>query len=444
MSEGYLPRKASWEILLKVSSGIYSNQALEKVLINYKFNSLDIAFITELSFGCIRYRKLLDHWIDHTSKLTYKKQPPKLRWLLHIGLYQLLKMDKVPQSACISTTVEIAKKTELIRLAGVVNGILRNATRKLDSNTLPTSSDNQAEKISLEESLPLWLVNEMIIWFGQSQAKKIAESFNKKPKIDLRINLLKNTIDESIEFFKQNNINVEQIKYIKNGIVLKSKPRSIRNLPGYHEGKWVIQDRSSQWVAPLLKPIRGEKILDACSAPGSKTTHLAELIKDDGEILAIDRSEKRLKLVKENLQRLNIKSVKTFKADATKLLDLEPKYLNYFDKILVDAPCSGIGTFSRNPDARWKLSKNKIEELILIQEKLLEKIIPLLNKNGLLVYSTCTICPDENNLLIDRFLKQNNKLELVYEKQILPCEDDSGDGFYAAIISYKNNYINKF
>ena len=281
-----------------------------------------------------------------------------------------------------------------------------------------------------------------MVWTKSS--KKIAESFNKKPKIDLRINLLKNTIDESIEFFKQNNINVEQIKYIKNGIVLKSKPRSIRNLPGYHEGKWVIQDRSSQWVAPLLKPIRGEKILDACSAPGSKTTHLAELIKDDGEIIAIDRSEKRLKLVKENLQRLNIKSVKTFKADATKLLDLEPKYLNYFDKILVDAPCSGIGTFSRNPDARWKLSKNKIEELILIQEKLLEKIIPLLNKNGLLVYSTCTICPDENNLLIDRFLKQNNKLELVYEKQILPCEDDSGDGFYAAIISYKNNYINKF
>ena len=437
MSEGYLPRKAAWEVLLKVSSGLYSDKALEKTLASYSFNSRDIAFIIELSYGSIRYRKFLDNWIDHTSKLTYKKQPPKLRWLLHIGLYQILKMDKIPNSACISTTVEIAKKTDLIKLKGVVNAILRNATRKLETHDFPILPLNQAERISLEESLPLWLINKFIEWFGVPQTKKIAKSFNKKPKIDLRINLLKTSLDDSIECFRKKNIDIESIKELDSGLTLKSKPRSIKNLPGYVKGMWVIQDRSSQWVAPLLNPKPGEKILDACSAPGTKTTHLAELIQDDGEILAIDRSNLRLELLKENLERLNIKSVKVIHADATKLIEIEPKYFNYFDKILLDAPCSGIGTLSRNPDARWQLSQNKIDQLITIQEKLLEAVIPLLNKNGLLVYSTCTICPGENNLLIERFLNKNKYLQLNFEKQILPVDDYIGDGFYAAIISYK-------
>ncbi len=437
MLEGYLQRKAAWEILLKVSSGIYSDLALEKVLANYKFTALDIAFITELSFGCIRYRKFLDHWIDHTSKLIHKKQPPKLRWLLHIGLYQILKMDKIPDSASISTTVEIAKNSELNKLSGVVNAILRNATRKLKINNLPECPINQAESISLTESLPIWIVNEMIAWFGIAETKNIAMACNKKPKIDFRVNTLKTTMKECLEIFKKNNIDVGPINKLENGLVLKSKPRSIRKLPGYFEGKWLIQDRSSQWVAPLLNPKKGDKILDACAAPGTKTTHLAQLIKDDGEIVAIDRSDIRLKMLRENLERLDIRSVKSLRIDATKLLDIKPEYSNYFDKILIDAPCSGLGTLARNPDARWNIRKESIDRLITIQEKLLETLVPLLNKNGLLVYSTCTICPNENNLLIEKFLKKNNKLELVSQKQILPNKDDIGDGFYAAIISYK-------
>jgi len=416
---------------------MYSDLALEKVLANYKFNSLDIAFITELSFGCIRYRKLLDHWIDHTSKLNHNKQPPKLRWLLHVGLYQILKMDRIPDSACISTTVEIAKKSELNKLSGVVNAILRNVTRKIKINNLPVFPINQAERISLKDSLPLWLVNEMITWFGVTETKKIAIAFNKKPNIDVRINTLKTTLKECLEIFQKNNIDVEPINKLENGFVLKSKPRSIRKLPGYCEGKWLIQDRSSQWVAPLLKPIKGDVILDACAAPGTKTTHLAQLIKDDGQILAIDRSDIRLNLLKDNLKRLDIKSVNALKIDATKLIDIKPEYINYFDKILIDAPCSGLGTLARNPDARWKITKESIDKLIRIQEELLETIIPLLKKNGLLVYSTCTICPSENNLLIEKFLKKHDKLELIFEKQILPNNDDSGDGFYAAIVSYK-------
>ena len=437
MTKGYLQRKASWEILLKVSSGFYSDHALEKVLKNYELNSLDIAFITELSFGCIRYRKLLDLWIDHISKLNHRKQPPKLRWLLHIGLYQLLKMDKIPFSAAISSTVEVAKKTDLKGLAGTVNAILRNTVRNIERKNLPEIPSDEIERLSCLESLPLWLVNEIVNWVGIKEAKNIAKAFNKKPAIDLRINSMKTDLNKFLKELYKCEIEAAPISQLNNGITLISNPRSIKNLPGYREGMWVVQDRSSQWVAPLLNPMKGEKILDACSAPGSKTTHLAALANDDAEILAVDRSEKRLKILQSNLKRLNIKSVKTMKADATSLIDIKPNLVSYFDKILIDAPCSGIGTFARNPDSRWSLSKDKINQLILLQEKLLERIFPLLKSNGILVYSTCTICPEENNLLIKRFLSKNKEIKLDSERQILPRFDQSGDGFYAAKISYK-------
>ena len=437
MASGYLQRKASWEVLLKVSSGIYSDQALEKVLRNYNFNSLDIAFITELTFGCIRYRKFLDLWTDHISKLSHLKQPPKLRWLLHIGLYQLLKMDKIPFSAAISSTVEVAKKTDLKGLAGTVNAILRNTVRNIEKENFPKISSDEIERLSSLESLPIWLVKEIVNWVGIKEAKNIAKAFNKKPSIDLRINSLKTDLDNFLKEFNKCKVSAEPINKLNNGVTLKSNPRSIKNLPGYKDGMWVVQDRSSQWVAPLLCPLKGDKILDACSAPGSKTTHLAELTSDGAEILAVDRSDKRLEILKSNLERLNIKSVKTLKADAIALIDTNPSLLSYFDKILIDAPCSGIGTFARNPDSRWSLSKDKINKLIILQEKLLENIFPLLKKNGKLVYSTCTICPEENNLLIKRFLSKNKQLKLESERQILPRFDEPGDGFYAAIISYK-------
>ena len=365
---------------MKVSSGIYSDHALEKVLKNYHFSSLDIALITELTFGCIRYRKFLDLWMDHISKISHLKQPPKLRWLLHVGLYQLLKMDKIPFSAAISSTVEVAKKTDLKGLAKTVNAILRNTVRSIENENLPIIPSDELERLSYLESLPSWLVSEIVNWVGIKEAKNIAKAFNKKPLIDLRINTLKTDSGKILKALNVSNIKVEPINQLNNGVTLKSNPRSIKNLPGYKEGLWVVQDRSSQWVAPLLSPMKGEKILDACSAPGCKTTHLAELTNDDAEILAVDRSEKRLKMLKSNLERLDIKSVKTFNADSTKLIEIKPNLLNYFDKILIDAPCSGIGTFARNPDSRWSLSMDKINELILLQERLLETIFPLLKK----------------------------------------------------------------
>ena len=308
----------------------------------------------------------------------------------------------------------------------------------MEQGIFPKISSESKERISYLESLPLWLVNDLYKWVGNSEGENIAMAFNKKPSIDLRINRLKTDLEEFLKVLHENNIDAEIIKDLNNGITLKSNPRSIKNLPGYSDGLWTIQDRSSQWVAPLLKPKEGEKILDACAAPGSKSTHLAELANDSAEILAVDRSEKRLKILQSNLERLSLKSVNTLKADATRLIDFNPKFISYFDKILLDVPCSGIGTLARNPDSRWSLSKEKIKSLTLLQEKLLENIFPLLKKDGTLVYSTCTICPDENNLLIERFIEKNKGLNLDSQKQILPSLNYPGDGFYPARISYKS------
>ena len=310
--------------------------------------------------------------------------------------------------------------------------------KKIEDENFPIITSDYIERISYLESLPLWLVNDLYKWVGNSKGENIVKAFNKKPSIDLRINPLKTDLDKLLKVLHENKIDAEIIKDLHNGITLKSNPRSIKNLPGYSDGLWTIQDRSSQWIAPLLNPKEGEKILDACAAPGSKSTHLAELANDSAEILAVDRSAKRLKILQSNLDRLNLKSVNTLKADATSLIELNPEFISYFDKILLDAPCSGIGTLSRNPDSRWSLSKEKIKSLTLLQEKLLESIFPLLKKDGTLVYSTCTICPDENNLLIERFIEKNKTLKLVSQKQILPSLDYPGDGFYSAIISYKS------
>ena len=183
-------------------------------------------------------------------------------------------MDKIPSPAAISTTVEVAKKTDLKGLAGTVNAILRNASKKLKHEIFPKLSPDKKERISYLESLPLWLVNDLYKWLGNSKGENIVKAFNKKPSIDLRINPLKTDLDKFLKVLHENKIDAEIIKELNNGITLKSNPRSIKNLPGYSDGLWTIQDRSSQWIAPLLNPKEGEKILDACAAPGLSLIHI--------------------------------------------------------------------------------------------------------------------------------------------------------------------------
>ena len=432
--QGLKARKAAWEVIQAVGGGAFADVALERIFSLYSFKSIDKALITELSYGAIRQRYFLDCWIDFLGKKSAKKQPPLLRWVLHLGLYQILKMDRIPPAAAISTTVELVKTNRLVKLAPVVNGILRSALRRKEMGIqLPESKDPILE-LAKNESLPVWLADELIAWKGVENAYKLAKKFNTISPIDIRVNKIRANVKDIKEIFDNCGIENQLIPNCPYGLAIPAGIGEPKKWPGYAEGKWSVQDRSSQLIAPFLGGLPGEKILDACAAPGGKSTHIAELINNQGEIWSVDRSPRRAEKILANSERLGTSCLQLLVADSNDLLSKYPEWEDYFHRILIDAPCSGLGTLSRHPDARWRIRKENIQELVALQSKLLNSLSPLLKSGGKLVYSTCTIHPDENFNQIKNFLKKKSKYKLEYEKQIWPGEEHNGDGFYIAVL----------
>jgi len=437
--KGLEARKASWEVLQSVGRGAFADVALERTFNLYSFTSIDKALITELSYGAIRQRYFLDCWIDSLGKVSAKKQPPLLRWLLHLGLYQILKMERIPPSAAINTTVELAKTHQLKKLAPVVNGILRSALRSKEKGLLLPKSNNPSLELAKNESLPLWLADELIAWKTVEGANKIAQAFNSISPIDIRVNKLRANLKEVQEIFDSSGIQNQVIPNCPFGLEVRAGGGEPRKWPGYVEGLWSVQDRSSQLIAPSLGPLPGEKILDACAAPGGKSTHIAELINNEGNLWSVDRSSRRSKKILANSERLGTKCLQILVADSNELLLKNPDWKGFFDRILIDAPCSGLGTLARHPDARWRMNEDNIQELVAVQSHLLNSLAPLLKSGGTLVYSTCTIHPEENFNQIKKFLQLKSDFLLEYEKQIWPGEEDNGDGFYIAALNKLKN-----
>ena len=437
--KGLETRKAAWEVIQAVGGGAFADVALERILNLYSFNSIDKALITELSYGAIRQRYFLDCWIDFLGKVSAKKQPPLLRWLLHLGLYQILKMERIPPFAAINTSVELAKTNHLKKLAPVVNGILRSALRSKERGLTTPKSNNPSLELAKNESIPIWLADELIGWKGVEKANKVAKAFNTISPIDIRVNKLRADLNDVREIFDSCDIKNQLIPGCPNGLEVPAGIGEPKKWPGYEEGKWSVQDRSSQLIAPLLEPLPGDKILDACAAPGGKSTHIAELINNQGEVWSVDRSSIRSERINANSKRLGTKCLQLLVADSNELLLIYPEWKGFFDRILIDAPCSGLGTLSRHPDARWRMNKDSIEGLIDLQSQLLNSLAPLLKNGGKLVYSTCTIHPDENINQIKNFLKLKSEFLLEYEKQIWPGDVFNGDGFYLAVLIKNKN-----
>ncbi len=435
---GLLSRRAAWEVLQAVSAGAFAEVALDRVFARHKIINEDRGLVMEIAYGAIRQRQLLDSWIDFLGKVPIKKQPPMLRWLLHVGLYQILKMERIPASAVVNTAVELIKSSKLVRLAPVVNGILRAAVRVRDEGGHLPLVDGSAERLAQSESIPVWLAEQLIVWRGLEGALKVAKASNKTPPLDIRVNRLRGNPESLRQAFNSVGIESIEIKGCLFGLQVALGSGDLRNWPGYKQGQWCVQDRSAQWVAPLLNPLPGQRVLDACAAPGGKATHLAELMGNKGEIWAVDRSLKRIKLLEMNALRLGLTCLKTLMADASSLRESKPEWRGYFQRILLDAPCSGLGTLARHPDARWRVTPSKVAELVGVQEKLLEGLLYVLSPGGRIVYSTCTIHPDENSRQVERFMTRHPNLTLKDQKQIWPDLDNNGDGFYAAIIELED------
>lgn len=442
------PRQLAWQVLLAVGAGAYADVALERDRQRLPIEGADRALATELAYGAIRQRRLLDAWLDAVGKVPAAKQPPKLRWLLHLGLYQLLFSTRVPASAAVSTTVDLAKRGGLARLAPVANGMLRAVVRRRESLCSQSSQSAQSpavpppwaglvlpkdpsEAFALRHSLPDWLAALLLSWLPSEAAEAFGQACNQPPGLDLRVNPLQTNREALLAALAAVGVEAQPIKGLPAALSLQGRSGELRSLPGYGEGQWCVQDRSAQRVGLLLDPQPGERILDACAAPGGKSTHLAELMRDQGEVWAIDRSEGRLKRVAINAARLGLRCVHTLAADASQLALTRPEWEHRFDRILLDAPCSGLGTLARHADARWRISPEAIAELTALQWQLLVGLLPLLKPGGQLVYATCTVHPAENQQLIDRFLAEHPAWQLEQRWQIWPGSE-LGDGFFAA------------
>jgi 16S rRNA (cytosine967-C5)-methyltransferase len=428
-----------WQVLQAVAAGAYADGALERELGRVQLAPLDRALATELAYGAIRQRRLLDAWLDQLGKVPADRQPPKLRWLLHLGLYQLLASDRVPASAAVSTTVELAKRGGLARLAPVANGMLRAFLRRREAgDILPLSAQQAADPVlslGVRYSLPDWLSRDLLQWLPQERAEAFAQACNTPPGLDLRVNRLRATPAEVQAALAAAGVETRPIDGVPAGLTLVGRSGDLSRLPGYHEGHWCVQDRAAQCIAPLLDPQPGERILDACAAPGGKSTHIAELMGDQGSVLALDRGEARLRRVVRNSERLGLRGIEVCHGDATTWAADHSEHWGSFDRILVDAPCSGLGTLARHADARWRIDPAVIEALVALQHQLLIGLLPLLRPGGRLVYSTCTVHPQENGGVVASLLRSNPHLQLQQQTQLWPGEiNRGGDGFFMAVL----------
>jgi len=472
---GLAPRQVAWQVLQAVASGAYADAALERELQRQQLAPADRALATELAYGTIRQRRLLDGWLDALGKLPAQRQPPRLRWLLHLGLYQLLFSDRVPASAAVSTTVELAKSGGLARLAPVANALLRSALRMRSGGPAPSqgsetsqapdpsaSSDpsaipaasrgtepwqglklpaDAAQCLALRRSLPDWLAVLLLQWLPAEAAEAFALASNLPHSVDLRVNPLRASSEQLLVELRAAGLTVEPLPGLPLGLALQGRRGDLRLLPGFAAGQWCVQDRAAQRIASLLAPESGQRVLDACAAPGGKSTHLAELMGDQGEIWAVDRSGARLERLRRNAERLGLGCIRTLAVDALVLASEKPAWIGYFDRILLDAPCSGLGTLARHADARWRINPEAIDALVKLQRSLLEALLPLLKPGGRLVYATCTVHPAENCDQVAALLADNPALSLLESWQVWPgatavdgAAGQAGDGFYAALL----------
>ena len=360
------------------------------------------ALAKELVSGVMQHKITLDYVIRSYSSIRLKKISPYILQILRKGIYQLYYMDKIPASAAVNESVKLAKKYGHKASSGFVNAILHKAS-DAGKIKLPDKKQNVAEYLSVAYSHPGELVKWYIETFGVDRAESLLAQNNVTPPIEARVNTLKASREDVIKILADEGITAHESDITGCGIVLE-RGKNPEKTRAYHDGLFSIQGISSQLAALALSPKAGETVLDLCCAPGGKTAHLAELMKNEGEILASDLYEHRLSQVRENAKRLGISIIKASQMDA---LAEKKEYLNKADKILLDVPCSGLGIIRRKPDIKYKDELSDFGELVLIQKNILNICAKYLKIEGELIYSTCTINPQENMGVVNSFLEKN-------------------------------------
>ena len=406
-----IARETALKILYKIDEEkAYSNIVLNSEIKKQKekLQRKDIGLISEIVYGVTTWRITLDEIIEKYSKIKLKKISKWILNILRMSIYQIIFLDKIPKSAAVNEGVNLAKKYGNRGSIGFVNAVLRKVDKK-DYTKLFEEKDN-IKRISITTSMPEWIILELKKeGVSIEKIEEICKNSNIRPSISVRINNLKISKQELKEKLQEKGIKTED--GILNDFLILNNIKDIENLEEFTQGYFTVQDEVAGLTALVLNPQPGENVLDACSSPGGKTTYLAELMKNQGNIVATDIHEHRTKLVENAAKRLGINIIKTSVQDAT---IFNEKYKEKFDKILLDVPCLGIGVLKRKPDIKWQKEQKDVDEISKIQYKILENCSKYLKKNGEIVYSTCSIFKKENEGIIEKFIKNN--LEFQIEK----------------------------
>ena len=432
---------------------------MDRALSSSPLDNRDRALAVELVYGVWRRLGTIDWRFEPVLDKPLRRLPVIVQMLIRLGGYQILFLDRIPQSAAVNESVQLAKSYAPVLgrdWSGFVNAVLRGLIRE-PPQPWPGVDAEAPKSLAVRHSVPEWLSRRWIERFGLAGAESACELTSSIPPVTIRVNRLKTTREEYLTLLQKAGLSVKATPGSPVGVLIEAGG-PVTSFPGFEEGHFYLEDEAAQLIPPLLDPQPGSVILDACAAPGGKATHLAELMRDEGTIYALDRHAPRLDLLRNNCTRLGIKSIVPLIGDArdpsawrraTRIKGEPPFNVERtFDRILVDAPCSGLGVLRRHPEAKWRKDSSNFERHHRLQVQILESVAPRLRPGGVLVYSTCSSEPEENEAVIEEFSRTHAEFQRESVSPWLPAEAQifltergdfstignrqSLDGFYAA------------
>lgn len=400
-------RETALTALYKIENdGAYANLALKEQLAHSPLSEVDKKFVTALVYGTVQRKNTLIFLIDHYSKLKLKKISKFIQLIIMMGMYQILYMDKVPESAAVNESVKLARRYGHASSAGFVNGLLRTVIRNRDN--LPVPQDF-FEALAVRHSLPVWLVQRWVERFGVEFAEALMDAMNREAGMSLRVNTLKTSREEVISRFPE----AVKSEISADGMVCRGF--DVANSREFAEGLISVQDQAAMLTAHILAPKPGETVMDLCAAPGGKSAHIAQLMENKGKILSFDIHAHKIQLIAQNANRLGIDIIH---AELGNSAEFCAEYEGSADRILADVPCSGLGIIRRKPDIKW--NRQADFDLLRLQYAILENAARYLKDGGELVYSTCTLEPEENEKMIEKFLSADKNFTSVDINPLLP------------------------
>ncbi|MGI6650890.1 MAG: 16S rRNA (cytosine(967)-C(5))-methyltransferase RsmB [Limnochordia bacterium] len=417
----------------------FLREVLDSHLRQNSLSSLDQGLYTELVYGTVRMRRSLDYVLSLCSSRPLAKIKPEILNVLRSAVYQILYLDRVPARAAVHEAVNLARLFGHEGLAKFTNGILRQVVRRRGSIPYPDQGRDLVRHLGVKYSFPDWIVEHWLDWLGKDETVALCQALNEPPRLQIRVNTLKHSPEEVQTYLEGRGLSVKPGQYAPDILEVSPAHLAVRD-QGLEAGMYYVQDESSALAAHALQAEPGQTVYDLCSAPGGKATHLAQLMGNEGKILAFDISPNRLRLVEENARRLGAAIIETRVGNAAENLQLPPA-----PRVLVDAPCSGLGTMGHRPDIRWRKELGDIEELAALQRQILAAAARYVVPGGLLLYSTCTLTSTENQAVADWFLASHGDFQgysfpdwfpasagPAWMKTILPHRHGL-DGFFLAI-----------